>query len=142
MKGEKVTGAHGISVIADAVIDSVADDGEMYILPGGTVGVENLSKSSKLCDILKNTSSKIGAICAAPTLLAKLGLLDGKKAICYPSLTDELCGAVVVNEAVVTDGRITTSMGPGTSFEFGFALAAQLADEAVVKQVKTGMLVK
>lgn len=135
-----VCGAHGISLNADTVIDEIIDNAQMYVLPGGTVGVENLSNCEKLCDILKSTNSQIAAICAAPTLLAKLGILKNKKAVCYPSLVDELCGAEVGDEHVVVDGRIVTSMGPGTAFEFGFALASRFADEAVVSGVKAGML--
>ncbi len=137
-----VRGAHDISINADTVIEQIGDDAEMYVLPGGTVGVENLSNCRKLCDILKSTSAQIAAICAAPTLLARLGLLNGKKAICYPSLTDELNGAEIVRESVVSDGRFTTSMGPGTSFDFGLALALKLSDKTVVENVKVGMLIK
>ena len=137
-----VKGAHGIIVTADVTANDITDDGEMYILPGGMGGVENLTKCEKLCNILKSTDSRIAAICAAPTLLEKLGLLRNKKAICYPSLTDELTDATVTNERVVTDGRITTSMGPGTSFDFGFELAGLLKGKEVAENVKKAMLVK
>ncbi len=137
-----VEGAHGITVKADAAIDEICDDAQMYVLPGGTFGVENLSKSKKLCDILASTDAQIAAICAAPVLLEKLGLLVGKKAICYPSLAGELKSALISHDKVVTDGRIITSMGPGTSFDFGFELALRLADKEIVSKVKEGMLVK
>ena len=135
-------GAHGIIVKADMMIDEVSDGAEIYVLPGGTLGVENLSKSKKLCQLLLTTKAKIAAICAAPTLLAKLGLLEGKNAICYPSMTDELNGAVVNDKSVVIDGNLITSKGPGTSFEFGFTLAGLLTDRNTVEKVKAGMLVK
>ena len=142
MKEKNVVGAHGIKIIADLHADEIGDDAEMYILPGGMGGVENLTKCSKLCEILKNTSSDIAAICAAPTLLASLGLLENKKAICYPSLAEELCGANVTHERVVSDGRFITSMGPGTSFEFGFELAKRLKGSEIADKVKEAMLVK
>lgn len=137
-----VKGAHNITVKADIMINEIVHNADMYILPGGTAGVENLSKCQKLCKILSSTQAEIAAICAAPTLLARLGLLKGKNAICYPSLTDELIGANVTHERVVTDGRITTSMGPGTSFDFGFTIAMKFADRTVVEQVRAGMLLK
>lgn len=139
-KNLTVCGAHGISINADTTIEQITDDAQMYVLPGGSVGVENLSKCEKLCTILKSTDSQIAAICAAPTLLAKLDLLKSKKVVCYPSLVDELYGSDVGNEHVVVDGRIITSMGPGTAFEFGFAIASRFADEVTVNNVKAGML--
>lgn len=141
MKDKTVVGAHGIKIVADLSIDEVEDNAEMYMLPGGMGGVENLSKCKRLCDILSETTADIAAICAAPTLLASMGLLEGKNAICYPSMTDELCGANVVFERVVSDGRFVTSMGPGTSFEFGFELAKRLAGNEIADKVKDAMLV-
>ncbi|MBE6688039.1 MAG: DJ-1/PfpI family protein [Ruminococcaceae bacterium] len=141
MGNTEALGAHGIRVRTDAMIEDITDDAQMYILPGGTLGVENLSKSKKLCDILSATDAKIAAICAAPTLLASLGLLDGKKAVCYPSLISELKDAVVADGCVVIDGNFITSKGPGTSFDFGFALAYALCDKTTVDKVKNGMLI-
>lgn len=137
-----VQGAHSIIVKADMLIDAICDDADMYVLPGGTLGVENMSECQKLCEILLHTKAKIAAICAAPTLLAKLGLLDRKFATCYPSLTHELKGAIVTRKSVVTDTNLITSMGPGTSFDFGFALAQTLTDKKTVEEVKAGMLIK
>lgn len=141
MKDKTVVGAHGIKIVADLTIDEVEDNAEMYMLPGGMGGVENLSKCKKLRNVLSATTADIAAICAAPTLLASMGLLEGKNAICYPSMTDELCGANVVFERVVSDGRFVTSMGPGTSFEFGFELAKRLAGNEIADKVKDAMLV-
>lgn len=142
MKDNTVVGAHGIKIVADLKADDITDNAEMYILPGGMGGVDNLSKSAKLREILKNTTADIAAICAAPTLLADIGLLENKSAICYPSMTEELKGANVVFERVVSDGRLITSMGPGTSFEFGFELARRLKDTEIADKVKEAMLVK
>ncbi|MBQ9922875.1 MAG: DJ-1/PfpI family protein [Clostridia bacterium] len=142
MSDNTVVGAHGIKIIADLNVNDVKDNAEMYIMPGGMGGVDNLSKSVKLREILKNTTSDIAAICADPTLLADIGLLENKKAICYPSMTNELRGANVVFERVVSDGRFVTSMGPGTSFEFGFELARRLKGDEIAAKVKEAMLVK
>lgn len=140
MDGLVVNGAHGIPVKADKLINEITDNCEMYVLPGGTIGVENLSKSNKLCRILQTTSSTIAAICAAPTLLSKLGILKNKKAICYPSLANELVCGEVIDANVVLDKGLITSKGPGTSFDFGFAIAAALVSKDVVEKVRIGML--
>ncbi|MBQ9941134.1 MAG: DJ-1/PfpI family protein [Clostridia bacterium] len=142
MKDIMVTGAHGILLKADMSIENISDNGDMYVLPGGMTGVENMAKCNKLCEILKSTSAYIAAICAAPTLIASLGLLKDKKAICYPSLENELHCAKITSQSVVTDGRVITSMGPGTSFDFGFEIAGLLIGKEVAESVKNGMLVK
>lgn len=123
---EMVTGSHGISVKADTKLEEVdLKQAGLLILPGGNPGTDNLAKCAKLADMLKEfheTNRRIAAICAAPSILGKLGLLQGKKAVCYPGYEDQLLGAEVLKEEVVTDGNITTSRGVGTAIAFSIEL--------------------
>lgn len=140
--GEYVTSSHGLTVKADIVIKDASSDGvEMIILPGGSPGFTNIEKSDAALALIRgcaDSGAYIAAICGAPTVLGKMGLLKGKKAVCFPGLESELIGAGIVNQAVVTDGKTITSMAAGTSKEFAFALArilsgAEKADEVCEK---------
>lgn len=142
--GDKiVAGAHGIRICSDILFDEKdLTDGELYILPGGLPGTTNLSEHEGLKELLLKVNAdgkRIAAICAAPTVLGKFGLLEGKLATCYPGCEDGLTGATIDEEnAAVTDGTITTSVGPGTAIDFGLELievldgiekADEIADE-------------
>ncbi|CDD34554.1 4-methyl-5(Beta-hydroxyethyl)-thiazole monophosphate synthesis protein [Roseburia sp. CAG:309] len=78
----------------------------------------------------------VAAICAAPSVLGKCGILEGKKATCYPGFEDKLIGAEVVSEPVVADGNVITSRGLGTSMEFGFELIKKLVSEEKVQEIR------
>ena len=78
----------------------------------------------------------VAAICAAPSVLGKCDILEGKKATCYPGFEDKLTGAEIVNKAVVTDGNVITSRGLGTSMEFGFELIKKLISEEKAEEVR------
>lgn len=125
-----VTGAHNIRIVADCVIREVdveAMDG--IVLPGGMPGAQNLKDNSAVTQLLQYAFKQdklIGAICAAPMVLGALGLLDGKKAICYPGYESELHGAAICEARVVEDGMIITSMGPGTTAEFAGAFVRRI----------------
>lgn len=140
--GKRVNGAHGIVVEADIII-SECGDADMLILPGGGVGTENLKASEDLSALISNAYEKdayIAAICAAPTVLGGLGLLSGKKAVCYPGLEQGLTGALSSSERVCVDGKIITSMGPGTTSDFALALVELLKDKTVADALRKGML--
>lgn len=123
---KEVKAAHGITVLADILIDEVdLQRADMLFLPGGMPGTRNLAKSEKLIKIIQEADKAgkyITAICAAPTVLSKAGVLHGKKAICYPGFEAELEGAIIHDDLVVRDGKILTSKGPGTAMLFGYAL--------------------
>lgn len=123
---KEVTGAHSITVIADKVLKEIdLKDAALLILPGGMPGTNNLKECDELMDMLRafsNTNRRIAAICAAPTVLGYLGLLEGKTACCYPGMESGLTGANVSMEEVVTDGNITTSRGMGTAIPFALEL--------------------
>ncbi len=125
--GEYVTGAHGMVVKSDIALSDVEDDGDMFILPGGMPGTTNLENSVKLREIILNAYNEgkyVAAICAAPMVLGKLGILKGKKATCFPGFEEYLEGAEVVCTHAVRDGSVITAIGAGGAMEFGFTLLA------------------
>ena len=139
--GEKqVTGSHGIMVGMDITIEEVVyDDQDAVVIPGGMPGTLNLGKSEAVTTALKqmNEAGKIvGAICAAPSVLGACGILQGKRATCYPGFEEKLTGARFVDEMAVVDGNVVTSRGLGTSMEFGFALLEQLVSEEKANEVR------
>lgn len=140
-----VEGAHQISIIPDTTIGAVnADDFGMIVLPGGQPGSDNLNANPRIHALLAEFAAKdklIGAICAAPIVLAAAGLLSGKKVTCYPSYADRLNGGIYEDSPVVSDGTIITSRGPGTAMNFGMEIAAHLAGRDVADAVAKSMLV-
>lgn len=140
-----VSGAHGISIIPDTVIDAInAGAFDMIVLPGGQPGTDNLNGDSRIHALLNDFSAKdklIGAICAAPVVLATAGLLDGKRVTCYPSYSDRLCGGIYEDAAVVSDGSLITSRGPGSAIEFGLAITSRLSDASTSTGISKAMLV-
>ena len=137
---EFVRSSHGVNVEMDAVLGEVdVLDYDAIILPGGMPGTMNLGVDVAVTGALKqmNRDGKIvAAICAAPSVLGKCGILEGKKATCYPGFEDKLIGAEIVNKAVVTDGNVITSRGLGTSMEFGFELIKKLISEEKAEEVR------
>lgn len=145
MGKKEVVGAHQVTLVADELFENVNSDGiDMIILPGGGVGTKNLGEHRGLQEqITKQFQEKkwIAAICAAPTILGKLGLLQGKQATCYPGCEAELTGATISSAAVIVDGEIITSRGPGTSFAFALKIVDILKGQEVASQLKTGMII-
>ncbi|OGU18298.1 MAG: hypothetical protein A2076_09175 [Geobacteraceae bacterium GWC2_53_11] len=141
-----VAGAHNISIVPDAILDDVdADTFDMIVLPGGQPGTNNLNADQRIHALIKEFAAKnklIGAICAAPIVLAASGILDGKKVTCYPSYIDQLNGGIYEDAPVVCDGTIMTSQGPGTAIPFGLALTARLNGSLDAGGVSKAMLVQ
>lgn len=143
----EVTGAHGITVQADVMLcDGCMPEAEMLICPGGMPGASNLAANTVLCDMLRKqyeSSRFIAAICAAPAVtLAPLGILNGKKATCYPGFEPQLAegGATHVARRVVTDGKIITANGPSSATPFALALIEALRSPEVARAVSDGIL--
>ncbi|MEM7821638.1 MAG: DJ-1/PfpI family protein [Candidatus Aenigmatarchaeota archaeon] len=126
--GTMVSGSHGIRVMADKRFGEIKTEGyDGIILPGGDPGYKNLAKTSKILEIIKKMYSEgkiVAAICAAPYVLAKAGILEGKKATIYPGMESEL--QYPRGEKVVVDGNVITSQGPGTAMEFALAIVEKL----------------
>ena len=125
--GMSITGVHNITVAADcAVADVKVDELELLFLPGGLGGVDAIQSSPAAMELIRQAHEKdikLAAICAAPTILAQLGYLNGRKAVCYPSLMDQLTGADTTHgQPVVTDGNIITGEAAGSAFTFGLKL--------------------
>ena len=120
----------GLKINVDLEIDNINENQlKAIILPGGMPGTTNLDKNLKLKEIIKHCFDNeilICAICAAPLIIGKMGLLNGKTACCYPSFEENLKGAKISDESVCVDGKIITAKGPGSAFEFSFAIIEAL----------------
>lgn len=140
----KVTGAHGISVETDMPLSETnGEEFDMLVLPGGMPGTRNLGACDRLLDILQKADEEkrgIAAICAAPSVLGDMGLLNGKKAVCYPGFEERLTGAEVLYDAFVTDGHITTSRGMGTAIPFALELTARLCGKETADRIGKSIL--
>ena len=129
----EVEGSHGIRIRTDACADQVnGAEADMIFLPGGMPGTANLKGSSIVADALKQAAKdgrRIAAICAAPSVLGELHLLEGRKATCYPGWENSLYGAMHVTDGVITDGNITTARGLGYAIDLGLELIRLLISE-------------
>lgn len=144
--GDVVTSAYGLQVKTDTLIENIdMNNIEGIILPGGMPGTTNLKNNQKVLDIIKycyKNKLLIGAICAAPSILGSIGILERKRACCYPGFEKYLKGASVSNESVTIDQNIITSKGPGTAMDFGFALLSYLKGKDISDNAKSGMIYK
>ncbi len=123
---KEITGSHGITVKAD-ITDGEFDDKdmEMIFLPGGMPGTLNLAACHTVIDAIGTAAENntyIAAICAAPSILGDMGLLAGKRAVCYPGFEDRLVGADIPEQRVVLDGKILTAKGMGAALEMGLKI--------------------
>lgn len=142
----QVTGAHRVLVTADALFSEIDwAGGDMLVLPGGAVGTDNLENFQPLLEQVKSylaQGKKVAAICAAPRILAGLGLLKGKKATCYPSVMGQLADAQTTTESVAVDGNIITSRAPGTAVDFSLELIAQMVSREKAKEIADEIVYK
>ena len=143
--GERmVEGVHQLPVRADTRFEEVDFmDGDAFILPGGGPGSQMLNRHEALKKLLVcryEHGKLIAAICAAPMVLGGLGLLEGKKAICYPGMEPTMTGAILTDQSVVTDGIIITGKGPGLVFDFGLTVLATLQGQEIADNVAADLL--
>ncbi len=140
----QVTGAHKICVEADYLWGEVNfDQYDCIFLPGGMPGTLNLGKHAGVKEQIKKFSQsnrRVAAVCAAPSVLGENGLLEGKKAVCYPGFEDKLKGAQVLMEKVVTDGNITTSRGMGTCIPLALELVSLYQGKEEADKIGKGIL--
>ncbi|MCQ2288492.1 MAG: DJ-1/PfpI family protein [Muribaculaceae bacterium] len=143
----QVTGAHGVKVEADALMEDVdAEQAEWLVLPGGMPGATNLMACEPLTSMLvahHKAGGKVAAICASPAIVfAPLGILEGRNATCYPGMEAEGCGVNWQNDMVVVDGNVVTGRGPAAACSFGFTIAAMSQGIDQAEAVAQGMLLK
>lgn len=137
-----VTGAHGITVHCDTVVEELDTLPELLILPGGMPGTRNLERNAYVAKQIEACywgGKLIGAICAAPSILGKMSLLEGKKATCFPGFENALQGAEVVFDPVVRDGNIITAKGAGVANQFAFALIEALCGAEETEELKAAI---
>ena len=142
-----VESAHGVNIEADLQFDQVDySDADLLMLPGGMPGASNLFAHEGVREVLLNqykAGKKIAAICASPAVvLAPLGILDGKRATCYPGFEKALEKATYTGDLVTVDGNVTTAEGPAAAFPYAYELLTQLVDKQTSDQIAEGMRYK
>lgn len=142
---KEVRGAHNISIIADKLFEN-ADylNCDMIVLPGGMPGTVNLEKHEGLIKNIIDFYQQgkwVSAICAAPSIFGKLGLLSGRSAVCYPGFEKDLRDALISSEPVVVSDKIITSKGPGTAIMFALKIVELLKNEQLAEELKKNMMV-
>ncbi|MDX2506871.1 MAG: DJ-1/PfpI family protein [Gammaproteobacteria bacterium] len=141
-----VTASRGVVLIADSTLDdALTQNYDMVVLPGGLPGADHLDNDKRIHSLLKKMAAEdkyTAAICAAPKILANAKLLEGKSATSYPGVIDQmnLKNTRVKEDAVVCDGKVITSRGPGTAMEFALTLIETLAGTEKRAQVAAGLL--
>jgi 4-methyl-5(b-hydroxyethyl)-thiazole monophosphate biosynthesis len=140
-----VTASRGVQLVPDVVLDvALQDDYDMIVLPGGMPGAKNLNEDPRIQTLLKEMAVRgkyTAAICAAPIVLAEAGLLAGKRATGYPGFLDKMSlpGLIHSDDAVVQDGKLITSRGPGTAMDFALQLVEALVGKAKRDEVESGL---
>ncbi|MEW5814836.1 MAG: DJ-1 family glyoxalase III [Spirochaetota bacterium] len=146
INGIDIKGSHDIVVAADMRANKLTADLDGVVIPGGMPGAKNISVSDYAVNLIKKLYEKgmlIAAICAAPAVvLEPTGILQGKKATCYPGLEEKLNGVDFQESRVVVDGNIITSRAPGTAAEFAIAIIRYLVGEETAEKIRTGTLQK
>lgn len=146
MGRREVHSAHGVTVLADLTIEEAAgnfDDADMLLLPGGMPGSTNLRDCEGVIAALQRqdkAGKRIGAICAAPLVLAHAGLLHGRKATIYPGMDAHLGDATYEERLVVEDGNIITACGPAAVLPYSYKILSYFRGEEAAQSVAKGMV--
>jgi len=141
-----VRASRGVVLVPDTSLDTALErDYDMVILPGGLPGADYLDEDPRIAELLQklaNSGRFTAAICAAPKVLASQGLLEGKKATAYPGILDPKAhpGIDLRNDAVVRDGQVITSRGPGTAMDFALELIEVLSGRETRATVEQGLM--
>ena len=140
-----VTGAHNIVIQADLLFEDVDySTGMMIILPGGMPGAQNLNNHTGLRSQIFDYHKKgkfLGAICAAPLVLGNLGILKGRKAVCYPGFENYLDGADIVFTPFISADNVITGRGVGAALQFSLEIVRRLKGEEMAEKLRKGMLI-
>lgn len=139
-KDKMVTGSHNITFCTDALFEDIEfEELDGIVLPGGMPGTLNLGAHEGVKEQVEAFFRKgklVSAICAAPSVLGSVGILNGKNATCHPGFEDKLLGASLKEDTVVTDSNIITSRGMGTAIDFGLAIVSYFGTSELVEDVK------
>ena len=145
LDGEPVRGSRGTVLVPDTTLDDVlTTEFDMVVLPGGLPGADHLAQDPRVIRLLQDHAADgkiVAAICAAPKVLARAGLLDGKQATSFPGVLLDLDvpALTVKNEAVVMDGNLVTSRGPGTAMDFALELIELLVGVEIRNEVEAAL---
>ena len=144
--GTLITGGNGITVQADCTVEEMDLQAmDLVMLPGGMGGVRSILGSETAMNAVRyayENDKYVAAICAAPSILAKLGITDGKKAVVYPGMEDQMGTALMQDANAVRDGKVLTGRAPGAAMDFGFLLLETLKDAETAARVRNGMVYK
>ena len=141
-----VTASRGTRLLPDTDLDSALErDYDMVVLPGGLPGADHLDADPRVRELLRRMAESgrfTAASCAAPKVLASAGLLAGRRATAYPGVLDAIAAADIERstDAVVVDGKVVTSRGPGTAMDFALELIERLTDRATRERVEAGLV--
>ena len=135
--------SHGTQIVCDALAQDADQNADAVILPGGIPGTPNLAASKTVCDTVRafhDTGRLVAAICAAPTVLGGMGLLEGKRATCYPGCEGDLGGAEYVDVEAVRDGNIITGSGLGAAIPFALEIISYLEGPDVAEMKRKSIV--
>ena len=145
--GKTVEAAHGVTVAADCMVEEIDQNAlEMIVLPGGLGGVESILGCQAALDAVKRAwdgGKYVAAICAGPTVLAKLGITAGRRATCYPGCENQMGNAhMAADAAVIRDGRLITGTSAGCAIPFALALIEALKGEQEARRVASQIVIR
>ncbi len=144
LKAGIVRASRGVQLVPDVTLDvALQDSYDMVVLPGGMPGASHLKNDARIIELLKKMAADgryTAAICAAPMVLAEAGLLKGRQATSYPGVLDSTPDIKLSQSAVVQDGKVVTSRGPGTAMDFALALVESLCGAEKRQQVEAALV--
>jgi len=144
LDSEPVRASRGTVLIPDTILDeALKQEFDMVVLPGGQPGTNNLNADTRILALLQKMSRQdkyVAAICAAPSVLASAGLLEGKRATCFPGVLNGFPNVMQQTTATVEDGKLITSRGPGTAMDFALTLVERLAGKAKWQEVEAELV--
>ena len=143
LDGHPVRASRGVMMVPDTTLDeALTHRYDMAVLPGGQPGTNNLNADARVLKLVRQMAADdryVAAICAAPSVLASAGLLDGKRVTCFPGTLDAFPKVQQQHAAVVEDGKLITSRGPGTAMDFALTLVERLVGKTKRQEVEAGL---